>query len=63
MPQELVEGVSRVQMDEFTHLEEHCKMEKYRMFLREALLRVTYQLYGGYCDLLPKGSAENLLRR
>lgn len=67
----LVEGLSRVYVTEFTqespYLEGICyalEDERYRTSAAkvEALLRVAYQLYGGYCDLLPKGSAENLLR-
>ncbi len=67
----LVEGISRVKIDEFTQespylqatclelADEHYRTSKAKV---EALLRVAYQLYGGYCDLLPKGSAENLLK-
>ena len=67
----LVEGLDRVWVDEFTqespYLEGRCsilKEERYRNSPAkvEALLRVAYQLYGTYSDLLPKGSAENLLR-
>ncbi len=67
----LVEGLDRVWVDEFTqespYLEGKCtflKEERYRNSPAkvEALLRVAYQLYGTYSDLLPKGSAENLLR-
>ena len=67
----LVEGISRVKMVEFTqespYLEGICeKLEDhhYRTSAAkvEALLRVSYQLYGSYCDLIPGSSAENLLR-
>ena len=67
----LVEGLSRIRMTEFTQespsLEGVCEKlddEKYRTTAPkvEALLRVAYQLYGSYCDLLPKGNADALLR-
>ena len=67
----LVEGISRVKIDSFTqespYLMATClelSDEGYRTSKAkvEALLRVAYQLYGGYCDLLPKGSPENLLK-
>ena len=67
----LVEGLERVWVEEFTqespYLEGKCVLlqeERYRNSHAkvEALLRVAYQLYGAYSDLLPKGSAENLLR-
>ena len=67
----LVEGLERVWVEEFTqespYLEGQCVLlqeERYRNSHAkvEALLRVAYQLYGAYSDLLPKGSAENLLR-
>ncbi len=67
----LVEGVSRVAMTEYTqespYLEGICEKledERYRTSAPkvEALLRVAYQLYGVYSDLLPKGSTENLLK-
>ena len=67
----LVEGISRVRVTEFTqespYLEGVCEGltdEHYRTSAArvEALLRVAYQLYGSYCDLLPKGSAESLLK-
>ena len=67
----LVEGLSRIRMTEFTQespcLEGICEKiqdENYRSTAPkvEALLRVGYQLYGSYCDLLPKGNAEALLR-
>ena len=67
----LVEGICRVAMESFTQespfLVGCCRElpdEGFRTSAAkvEALLRVAYQLYGGYCDLLPKGSAENLLR-
>ena len=67
----LVEGLSRVRITEFTqespYLEGICEKlvdERYRNTAPkvEALLRVAYQLYGVYSDLLPKGSADALLR-
>lgn len=67
----LVEGLSRVQITEFTqespYLEGICEKlteEKYRTSHAkvEALLRYAYQLYGEYTDMLPKNSAENLLK-
>ena len=67
----LVEGVHRVLVTEFSqespYLEGVCEPledEHYRTSPAkvEALLRVAYQLYGVYCDLLPKGSAESLLK-
>lgn len=67
----LVEGVSRVRMTEFTqespYLEGVCEKledDKYRASAPkvEALLRVAYQLYGVYTDLLPKSGTENLLK-
>ena len=67
----LVEGLSRIRMTEFTQespcLEGVCEKlddEKYRTTAPkvEALLRVAYQLYGSYSDLLPKGNADALLR-
>ena len=67
----LVEGLSRIRMTEFTQespcLEGVCEKltdENYRTTAPkvEALLRVGYQLYGNYCDLLPKSNAEALLR-
>lgn len=67
----LVEGVSRVRMTEFSQESPYLKGrgekledEHYRTSAAkvEALLRVAYQLYGAYCDLQPKGSAENLLK-
>ena len=67
----LVEGISRVEMTEFTqespYLEGVCRKlenEKYRTSAPkvEALLRVAYQLYGVYSDLLPKSGTENLLK-
>ena len=67
----LVEGVSRVSIVEYTqespYLEGICEPledERYRAGAPkvEALLRVAYQLYGAYSDLLPKGSTENLLK-
>ncbi len=67
----LVEGICRVQIMEFTqespYLEADCMGltdSPYRgsAAKTEALLRVAYQMYGTYSDLLPKGSAENLLR-
>ena len=67
----LVEGISRVRVTEFSqespYLEGVCEGltdEHYRTSAArvEALLRVAYQLYGSYCDLLPKGSAESLLK-
>ena len=67
----LVEGLSRIRMTEFTQespsLEGVCEKlddEKYRTTAPkvEALLRVAYQFYGSYCDLLPKGNADALLR-
>lgn len=67
----LVEGVNRVRITGFSQespfLEGTCEAleeERYRNSPArvEALLRVAYQLYGVYCDLLPKGSAESLLK-
>ena len=67
----LVEGLSRIHMTEFTQespcLEGECEKledDHYRTSAPkvEALLRVAYQLYGNYSDLLPKGNAEALLR-
>lgn len=67
----LVEGISRIHMEEITQespfLEGICRElidDRYRTSAPkiEALLRVAYQMYGNYCDLLPKGNAENLLR-
>lgn len=67
----LVEGLSRVQIVEFTQESPYLegipeKLEenpgKVSAAKLEALLRVAYQLYGTYCDMQPKGSAENLLR-
>lgn len=67
----LVEGISRVKMTEYTQespsLEGICvKLEEKNSRVAavkvEALLRAAYQLYGNYCDLLPKSNAENLLR-
>lgn len=67
----LVEGVSRIRMVEFTqespYLEGVCEKvedDKYRTSAAkvEALLRVAYQLYGAYTDLLPKSGSENLLK-
>lgn len=67
----LVEGVSRIRMVEFTqespYLEGVCEKvedDKYRTSAAkvEALLRVAYQLYGTYTDLLPKSGSENLLK-
>ena len=67
----LVEGVSRVVMTEYTqespYLEGICEKlvdDRYRAGTPkvEALLRVAYQLYGVYSDLLPKGSTDNLLK-
>lgn len=67
----LVEGLNRVAITDYTQespfLAASCILlpdESYRTSAAkvEALLRVAYQLYGAYCDLLPKGSAENLLR-
>jgi ATP-dependent Lon protease len=67
----LVEGLTRVRIVEFTQesptLEasfETLEDDKYRTSAAkvEALLRVAYELYGTYSDLLPKSSAENLLK-
>ena len=67
----LVEGLSRIHMTEFTQespcLEGVCEKlsdTDYRTSAPkvEALLRVSYQLYGNYCDLLPKSNADALLR-
>ncbi len=67
----LVEGLSRIHMTEFTQespcLEGICEKLsdiEYRTSAPrvEALLRVSYQLYGSYCDLLPKSNADALLR-
>ena len=67
----LVEGISRVKMTEFTqespYLEGCCQRlpdDKYRNSPAkiEAMLRIAYQLFGVYSDLLPKGSTDNLLK-
>ena len=67
----LVEGLSRVKMTEFTqespYLEGCCQRlsdDKYRNSPAkiEAMLRIAYQLFGVYSDLLPKGSTDNLLK-
>ena len=67
----LVEGLSRIHMTEFTQespcLEGVCEKlsdSDYRTTAPkvEALLRVSYQLYGNYSDLLPKSNADALLR-
>jgi ATP-dependent Lon protease len=67
----LVEGLTRIRIVEFTQesptLEatfETLEDDKYRTSAAkvEALLRVAYELYGTYSDLLPKSSAENLLK-
>ena len=67
----LVEGISRIFVTEYTqespYLEGVCEAlpdEGYRSGTPkvEALLRVAFQLYGIYSDLLPKGSTENLLK-
>ena len=67
----LVEGLSRIHMTEFTQespcLEGVCEKlsdTEYRTSAPkvEALLRVSYQLYGNYSDLLPKSNADALLR-
>ena len=67
----LVEGLCRVQMTDFTMESPYlqgCCVELPESHYRnapakvEAQLRVAYQLYGVYSDLLPKGSAESLLR-
>lgn len=67
----LVEGISRVQVTEYTqespYLEGICQPltdANYRAGTPkvEALLRIAYQLYGVYTDLLPKGSVDNLLK-
>ncbi len=67
----LVEGTSRIEITEYTQETPYLKGsgflledDSYRTSGArvEAALRVAYQLYGGYCDLLPKGSADNLLR-
>ncbi len=67
----LVEGISRVKMTEFTQespflegccetlMDSHYRTSAARV---EALLRVAFQLYGTYCDLMPKNGAEQLLR-
>lgn len=67
----LVEGLSRITVEEFTQESPFLegvpqKLEevpgKVSAAKLEALLRVGYQLYGSYCDMQPKSSAENLLR-
>jgi ATP-dependent Lon protease len=67
----LVEGLTRIRIMEFTQesptLEatfETMEDLKYRTSAAkvEALLRVAYELYGSYSDLVPKNSAENLLK-
>ena len=67
----LVEGISRIHLTEYTQespfLEGVCERleeEKYRTSAAkiEALLRVAYQLYGTYSDLLPKNNADNILK-
>ncbi len=67
----LVEGITRVASIDFT--KESPWLEgtfitmddtHYRATQNtiEAQLRVAYQLYGKYCELIPKGSADNMLR-
>ena len=67
----LVEGISRVRMSEFTqespYMEGICEElsdlnSRTSAAKTEALLRVAYELFGTYIDMLPKGSAENLLQ-
>ena len=67
----LVEGLSRVQMTEFTqespYLEGICEKKpdiSYRTSQAhvEALLRIVFDLFGEYIELQPKGSNENLLK-
>ncbi len=67
----LVEGVSRIRMTEFTqespYLEGVCEKledEPYRTGAArvEALLRVAYELYGVYSDLMPKNNNDNIFK-
>lgn len=67
----LVEGLSRVRVESFTQESPYLEGSPEKLdevpgrasaAKLEALLRVAYQLYGSYCDMQPKSSAENLLR-
>ena len=67
----LVEGISRVRLTAYTQESpylvgccEKLENDRYRTSPAkvEALLRVAYQLYGVYCDMQPKSTAENLLK-